>query len=132
MAKARPIDAVALYEQIAAEVSSMLKQPPGIIISKIMAMVLQAPTVKPEACQWTNIEDGLPVVPGKEEEFGRVYVAVAVKGWNKSYPMFYERETVRGKVVRRWKWPWGSIYNDGKIVAWSYLPELPWKEKEND
>lgn len=30
MAKERPIDAVALYEQIAAEVSSMLKQPPGI------------------------------------------------------------------------------------------------------
>ena len=33
------------YEQIAAEVSSMLKQPPGIIVSKIMAMVLQAPTI---------------------------------------------------------------------------------------
>ena len=45
MAKARAIDAVALYEQIAAEVSSMLKQPPGIIVSKIMAMVLQAPTI---------------------------------------------------------------------------------------
>lgn len=45
MAKERPIDAVALYEQIAAEVSSMLKQPPGIIVSKIMAMVLQAPTI---------------------------------------------------------------------------------------
>lgn len=76
--------------------------------------------------------DGLPVVPGKEEEFGRAYVAVAIKDWNRSYPMYYERETVRGKVVRRWKWPWGSIYNDGNIVAWSYLPELPWKEKEND
>lgn len=45
MAKARAIDAVALYEQITAEVSSMLKQPPGIIVSKIMAMVLQAPTI---------------------------------------------------------------------------------------
>ena len=45
MAKARAIDAVALYEQIAAEVSSMLKQPPGIIVSKIMAMVLQAQTI---------------------------------------------------------------------------------------
>lgn len=46
MAKARAIDAVALYEQIAAEVSSMLKQPPGIIVSKIMAMVLQAPDLE--------------------------------------------------------------------------------------
>lgn len=45
MAKERPIDAVALYEQIAAEAGSMLKQPPGIIVSKIMAMVLQAPTI---------------------------------------------------------------------------------------
>lgn len=45
MTDKRPIDAVALYEQIAAEVSSMLKQPPGIIVSKIMAMVLQAPTI---------------------------------------------------------------------------------------
>lgn len=52
MPEKRLIDAVALYEQIAVEVSSMLKQPPGIIVSKIMAMVLQAPTVKPEACQW--------------------------------------------------------------------------------
>ena len=36
---------VAHWEKIAAEVSSMLKQPPGIIVSKIMAMVLQAPTI---------------------------------------------------------------------------------------
>lgn len=45
MVEERPIDAVVLYEQIAAEASSMLKQPPGIIVSKIMAMVLQAPTI---------------------------------------------------------------------------------------
>ena len=45
MTDKRPIDAVALYEQIAAEVSSMLKQPPGIIVSNTRAMVLQAPTI---------------------------------------------------------------------------------------
>ena len=40
MKKQRAIDAIALYEQISAEVGSMLKQPPGIIVSKLMATVL--------------------------------------------------------------------------------------------
>ena len=31
--------------------------------------------------------------------FGRVYVAVAVKGWNESYPMYYERKTARGMIL---------------------------------
>lgn len=45
MKKQRAIDAIALYEQLSTEVGSMLKQPPGIIVSKIMAMILQAPTL---------------------------------------------------------------------------------------
>lgn len=63
MAKERPIDAVALYEQIAAEVSSMLKQPPGIIVSKIMELrkMMTQKTAgqrkdKPKDLSWDNLE----------------------------------------------------------------------------
>lgn len=130
MKKQRAIDAIALYEQLSTEVGSMLKQPPGIIVSKIMAMILQAPTIEPKECHWTNIEDGLPEIPGKENEYGRAYVAVAIKGWQRSYPMFYERETVRGKVVCRWKWPWGRLYDANEIAAWTYLPQPPQKQED--
>lgn len=64
MKKQRAIDAIALYENISAEVGSMLKQPPGIIVSKLMAMVLQAPTIFQQPDPWTNVEDGMPTVPG--------------------------------------------------------------------
>ena len=60
MKKQRAIDAIALYEQLSTEVGSMLKQPPGIIVSKIMAMVLQAPTISRQPDPWTNVEDGIP------------------------------------------------------------------------
>lgn len=58
MKKQRAIDAIALYEQISAEVGSMLKQPPGIIVSKLMAMVLQAPTIFQQPDPWTTSKMG--------------------------------------------------------------------------
>ena len=51
MKKQRAIDAIALYKQLSTEVGSMLKQPPGIIVSKIMAMILQAPTISQHECR---------------------------------------------------------------------------------
>ena len=120
MKKQRAIDAIALYEQISAEVGSMLKQPPGIIVSKLMAMVLQAP----------NVEDGMPTVPGDVNGHGEITVAVMFKTEQRVHTMIYERAIVRGKTVYRWKWPWDRIYSDGGIIRWAYLPQPPKKQED--
>ena len=117
MKKQRAIDAIALYEQISAEVGSMLKQPPGIIVSKLMAMVLQAPTIFQQPDPWTNVEDGMPTVPGDVNGHGEITVAVMFKTEQRVHTMIYERAIVRGKTVYRWKWPWDRIYSDGGISA---------------
>lgn len=99
MKKQRAIDAIALYEQISAEVGSMLKQPPGIIVSKLMAMVLQAPTIFQQPDPWTNVEDGMPTVPGDVNGHGEITVAVMFKTEQRVHTMIYERAIVRGKTV---------------------------------
>lgn len=125
MKKQRAIDAITLYEQISAEVGSMLKQPPGIIVSKLMAMVLQAPTIFQQPDPWTNVEDGMPTVPGDVNGHGEITVAVMFKTEQRVHTMIYERAIVRGKTVYRWKWPWDRIYSDGGIIRWAYLPQPP-------
>lgn len=130
MKKQRAIDAIALYEQISAEVGSMLKQPPGIIVSKLMAMVLQAPTIFQQPDPWTNVEDGMPTVPGDVNGHGEITVAVMFKTEQRVHSMIYERAIVRGKTVYRWKWPWDRIYSDGGIIRWAYLPQPPKKQED--
>ena len=131
MKKQRAIDAIALYENISAEVGSMLKQPPGIIVSKLMAMVLQAPTIFQQPDPWTNVEDGMPTVPGDINGHGEITVAVMFKTEQRVHTMIYERAIVRSKTVYRWKWPWDLIYRDGGIIRWAYLPQPPQKHAEH-
>lgn len=130
MKKQRAIDAIALYEQLSTEVGSMLKQPPGIIVSKIMAMILQAPTISRQPDPWTNVEDGMPHVPGDINGHGEITVAVMFKTEQRVTTMIYERAIVRGKTVYRWKWPWDRIYSDGGIIRWAYLPQPPQKQED--
>ena len=130
MKKQRAIDAIALYEQLSTEVGSMLKQPPGIIVSKIMAMVLQAPTISRQPDPWTNVEDGMPSIPGDVSGHGEITVAVMFKTEQRVHTMIYERAIVRGKTVYRWKWPWDRIYSDGGIIRWAYLPQPPKKQED--
>lgn len=130
MKKQRAIDAIALYEQLSTEVGSMLKQPPGIIVSKIMAMVLQAPTISRQTDPWTNVEDGMPSIPGDVSGHGEITAAVMFKTEQRVHTMIYERAIVRGKTVYRWKWPWDRIYSDGGIIRWAYLPQPPKKQED--
>ena len=130
MKKQRAIDAIALYEQLSTEVGSMLKQPPGIIVSKIMAMILQAPTISQQPDPWTNVEDGMPHVPGDINGHGEITVAVMFKTEQRVHTMIYERAIVRNKTVYRWKWPWNLIYRDGGIIRWAYLPQPPQKQED--
>lgn len=75
----------------------MLKQPPGIIVSKLMAMVLQAPTIFQQPDPWTNVEDGMPTIPGDVNGHGEITVAVMFKTEQRVHTMIYERAIVRGK-----------------------------------
>ena len=130
MKKQRAIDAIALYEQLSTEVGSMLKQPPGIIVSKIMAMILQAPTISRQPDTWTNVEDGMPSIPGDVNDHGEITVAVMFKTEQRVRTMIYERAIVRNKTVYRWKWPWDLIYRDGGIIRWAYLPQPRQKQED--
>lgn len=108
----------------------MLKQPPGIIVSKIMAMILQAPTISQQPDPWTNVEDGMPIIPGDVNGHGEITVAVMFKTEQRVHTMIYERAIVRNKTVYRWKWPWDLIYRDGGIIRWAYLPQPPQKQED--
>ena len=130
MKKQRAIDAIALYERLSTEVGSMLKQPPGIIVSKIMAMILQAPTISQQPDPWTNVEDGVPSIPGDVNGYGKITVAVMFKTDQRVTTMIYERAIIRGKTVYRWKWPWDRIYSYGDIIRWAYLPQPPKKQED--
>ena len=51
-------------------------------------------------------------------------VIVCARGYVR--PMIYERDSVRGKTVERWKWMWGRIYDEPEAIThWMPLPEAP-------
>ena len=95
-----------------------------------MAMVLQAPTIFQQPDPWTNVEDGMPTVPGDINGHGEITVAVMFKTEQRVHTMIYERAIVRSKTVYRWKWPWDLIYRDGGIIRWAYLPQPPQKQED--
>ena len=76
--------------------------------------------------EWISVEDRLPNVNTKKidyEEMG-VLVCINSKGFKRSSYRIYERCTVRGKTVYRWRFPFGRI-SDENITHWMPLPEPP-------
>lgn len=74
-----------------------------------------------ERSRWIPCSERLPEL--RDTRLSRTVIACA-RGH--VMPMIYERYSVRGKVVERWKWMWGRIYNEPEAVThWMSLPELP-------
>ena len=70
--------------------------------------------------EWISVKERLP----ETNEYGfRVWVVACVDG-NKSCIRLFERTTVRGKLVERFKYPWETITYEN-ITHWMPLPPAP-------
>lgn len=78
---------------------------------------------------WISVKDRLPNVDKTQSQHERVTVIVATE--RSVFPLVYERTIVRKKVVYRWMWLWGTIYDFNDITHWRPLPELP-KEEQHE
>ena len=75
---------------------------------------------------WVSVEDRLPEIP--EGRYG-VMCNVMVDNCSstKVMSLLYEKDTVRGKTVCRWKW-YGKI-SPWNVTHWKPLPEPPKGER---
>lgn len=80
---------------------------------------------------WIPVTERLPNVDTTKSGYEYTTVIVACCGRKKSRPMVYERACVRGKIVYRWKWIRGRIYDGPPVTHWMPLPEPP-KEVPTD
>lgn len=72
---------------------------------------------------WIPVTEQLPEVDATRAGYEKKTV-IATNG-KFVRPMIYERATVRGKCVRRWKWIWDRIYDGSPVTHWMPLPEPP-------
>jgi len=103
------------YHQ-AAEIISML-------VNEI-EHIEEAPTIK--TSEWISVKDRLPDVD-TENSRSLLCESITVTASNGKWvrPMIYERASVRGKMVNRWKWIWDTIYDGDEITHWMPLPKPP-------
>lgn len=76
---------------------------------------------------WISVKERLPNVDETDGLYEERFV-IATDGFA-SRILRYERATIRGKVVYRWKWHWDRIYDGAPIVAWQPIPEPKKEEK---
>ena len=72
--------------------------------------------------EWISVKDRLPKLPNAP--YCDVLVIAAIKGNGRSTALFYERTTIRGKIVERWRYHYNRIC-DEEVTHWMPLPEPP-------
>ena len=76
--------------------------------------------------KWVNAVERLPA---QNQEYWNAFYIVCIGG-KRVTVRIYEVTKIRGKTVRRWKYPWDAI-SDENITHWAELPEPP-KEAANN
>ena len=90
---------------------------PGLCEHILKQDALEALKKQPK---WIPISEGLPEVSPNT----RKHIIIWDGGYN-PYPVTYAWRKIRGKIVKRWEFEDGRIYNGRPIVAWMPMPEPP-------
>lgn len=107
-----------------------MKYPEGMFdVDDVVASIENAPTLT-QPNEWVSVEEKLPEI---ERDFGG-YGSVTVIAYNGRtvIPLNYEKATIRGKIVYRWKYMWDRIYEGEPITLWKPLPPPPTEGGENN
>lgn len=91
--------------------------------AKNLQSILDMPAADVVPVVWIPVTEQLPEVDATRAGYEEKTV-IATNG-KFVQPMIYERATVRGKCVRRWKWIWDRIYDGSPVTHWMPLPEPP-------
>lgn len=71
---------------------------------------------------WIRVKDRLPELP----DFDHCDRMVITCDWKGHVaPMYWERRTIRGKSIERWRYHFDRIYDGFGITHWMPLPEPP-------
>ena len=74
---------------------------------------------------WVSVKDRLPELP----DFDHCDRMVITCDWKGHVaPMYWERITIRGKSIERWRYHFDRIYDGFGITHWMPLPEAPKEE----
>ena len=71
---------------------------------------------------WVSVKDRLPELP-YFDHCDRMVITCDWKG--NVAPMYWERRTIRGKSIERWRYHFDRIYDGFGITHWMPLPEPP-------
>ena len=74
---------------------------------------------------WVSVKDRLPELP----DFDHCDRMVITCDWKGHVaPMYWERRTIRGKSIERWRYHFDRVYDGFGITHWMPLPEPPKEE----
>ena len=74
---------------------------------------------------WISVKDRLPELP----DFDHCDRMVITCDWKGHVaPMYWERRTIRGKSIERWRYHFDRVYDCFGITHWMPLPEPPKEE----
>lgn len=72
---------------------------------------------------WISVKDKLPEIPLEGPQGVRVIACCkTIKG---SVPLVYERATLKGKTIERWRTWWNKLLDDKEVTHWMYFPDPP-------
>ena len=75
---------------------------------------------------WISVKDRLPELP----DFDHCDRMVITCDWKGHVaPMYWERRTIRGKSIERWRYYFDRIYDGFGITHWMPMPEPPKEEQ---
>ena len=112
--------------EAAAKAAGMRKR--GFALAAVLEKLEQTPTPP----RWIPVGERLPE-PVKNCISAEVTVlACYYDAYTKAYevsPLIYERTTIRGKPVERWRYMFDRLYTGPEILYWMPLPEPPTMEE---
>ena len=118
---ARAIDADALREEFADILDRTYTDDYAKGFVAGIYAALNMPTLT-QPNEWVSVKERLPELP----DFAHCDRMVITCDWKGHVaPMYWERRTIRGKSIERWRYHFDRIYDGFGITHWMPLPAPP-------